>query len=117
MALVFGPLTLGAPGRGTNGPNPSRPGRLVAATACPGRHETPGTNLGRPLRPPSLLAAAVDDPALVAGDFLEARGGFEVLEVRLVVRVEDVVVDHEGAGGFDPVAVPFGFFELFLFFA
>src|ERR1700758_5497529 len=24
-------------------PNPSRPGRLVAATACPGRHETPGT--------------------------------------------------------------------------
>ena len=22
--------------------NPSRPGRLVAATACPGRHETPG---------------------------------------------------------------------------
>jgi hypothetical protein len=25
----------------------SRPGRLVAATACPGRHETPGTHLGR----------------------------------------------------------------------
>src|ERR1700761_9396390 len=23
---------------------PSRPGRLVAATACPGRHETPGTS-------------------------------------------------------------------------
>jgi hypothetical protein len=28
----------------------SRPGRLVAATACPGRHETPGTHLGRPER-------------------------------------------------------------------
>ena len=28
--------------------NPSRPGRLVAATARPGRHETPGTHLGRP---------------------------------------------------------------------
>jgi hypothetical protein len=27
---------------------PSRPGRLVAATACPGRHDTPGTTqLGR----------------------------------------------------------------------
>src|SRR3954465_13489678 len=24
-------------------PRPSRPGRLVAATACQGRHETPGT--------------------------------------------------------------------------
>ena len=31
--------------------NPSRPGRLVAATACPGRHETPGTHLGRPPAP------------------------------------------------------------------
>ena len=30
---------------------PLRPGRLVAATACPGRHETPGTHLGRPRRP------------------------------------------------------------------
>src|ERR1700748_194138 len=29
----------------------SRPGRLVAATACPGRHETPGTYLGRAERP------------------------------------------------------------------
>jgi hypothetical protein len=28
--------------------NPSRPGRLVAATPCRGRHETPGTHLGRP---------------------------------------------------------------------
>ena len=28
-------------------PLPHRPGRLVAATACPGRHETPGTHLGR----------------------------------------------------------------------
>jgi hypothetical protein len=32
-------------------PHPSRPGRLVAASACPGRHETPGTQLGRPQRP------------------------------------------------------------------
>jgi hypothetical protein len=30
---------------------PPRPGRLVAASACPGRHETPGTQLGRPLGP------------------------------------------------------------------
>jgi hypothetical protein len=30
--------------------NPSRPGRLVAATPCRGRHETPGTHLGRPQR-------------------------------------------------------------------
>src|ERR1700710_543731 len=28
--------------------DPSRPGRLVAATPCRGRHETPGTYLGRP---------------------------------------------------------------------
>ena len=27
--------------------SPSRPGRLVAATAGPGRRETPGTDLGR----------------------------------------------------------------------
>src|ERR1700761_5082781 len=27
--------------------SPSRPGRLVAVTTCPGRHETPGTQLGR----------------------------------------------------------------------
>src|SRR6185437_11546754 len=38
---------------------PSRPGRLVAATACPGRHETPGTNLGRPER----TAGAAANPA------------------------------------------------------
>ncbi len=31
-------------------PKPSRAGRLVAATACQGRHETPGTHLGRPER-------------------------------------------------------------------
>ena len=28
-------------------PKASRPGRLVAATACPGRHETPGTVVPR----------------------------------------------------------------------
>src|SRR6202789_4364425 len=33
---------------------PSRPGRLVAVTACPGRHETPETQLGRPGGPPAL---------------------------------------------------------------
>jgi hypothetical protein len=32
-------------------PLPLRPGRLVAATACPGRHETSGTWLGRAGRP------------------------------------------------------------------
>ena len=31
--------------------NPSRPGRLVAATACQGRHETPGTQLGQARAP------------------------------------------------------------------
>src|ERR1700761_873397 len=42
---------------------PSRPGRLVAATACPGRHETPGTQLGRPPWPrsaPSPTATATN---------------------------------------------------------
>ena len=38
-------------------PNPSRPGRLVAVTACPGRHETPGTHLGRPPRPRTTRGA------------------------------------------------------------
>ena len=36
----------------------SRPGRLVAATACPGRHETPGTDLGWAERPRKHRAGA-----------------------------------------------------------
>src|SRR5882757_5976111 len=53
---------------------PSRPGRLVAATACQGRHETPGTQLGRPQgprraeeRPRTMPATARESTGLVAG--------------------------------------------------
>jgi hypothetical protein len=63
---VFGPSNLRGPGVRTGrrregdgrrtswhpcaviSSNPSRPGRLVAATPSRGRHETPGTHLGRP---------------------------------------------------------------------
>src|ERR1700753_2884537 len=43
---------------GTFPETPSRPGRLVAVTACPARHETPGTHLGRPEPPRGINAAA-----------------------------------------------------------
>ena len=65
IGQVFGPSTLGCDGRVTGAwtsrrkrhvpvdflTGPSRPGRLMAVTACPDRHETPGTHLGRPRRP------------------------------------------------------------------
>src|ERR1700748_3410817 len=41
---------------------PSRPGRLVAATACPGRHETPGTHRGRAPPVESTLQPAAPSP-------------------------------------------------------
>src|ERR1700761_6806814 len=40
---------------------PPRPGRLVAATACPGRHETPGTSLGR-AQPPRATPSPTTAP-------------------------------------------------------
>ncbi len=49
----------------------SRPGRLVAATACPGRHETPGTHLGRPPRPRTAASQSVRSRSAASG----RRGG------------------------------------------
>ena len=53
--VVFRPVNLGVRRMGDGAveflAEASRPGRLVAATASPGRHETPGTDLGRAERP------------------------------------------------------------------
>jgi hypothetical protein len=54
------------PGARRSPTKPPRPGRLVAATACPGRHETPGMQLGRPHRSRTRPQPA-QPPALPAG--------------------------------------------------
>src|ERR1700742_3053074 len=106
--------------------SPSRPGRLVAATACPGHHETPGTHLGRP--PPSGAEHAAADPVAgglggpggevvaapdrgdVVGHFLFLEASLDRLELALDVLgegdEEEALV--EVAGFVEPAVVVVG---------